>query len=109
MELHGSGLIDGVTTPGHGQEEMNSVIDNLFHTLRNLVTEHETLCALEHRLPLTAAASSSMDELLTRAQVACSREVFPEAMTALCLLRRKVRAAHLDLNHRISAFCGKKK
>ena len=95
MDLHGSGLTECVT-PGHGREEMIQVITELFQTLRGLVAEHETLSALEHKEPLSP---SSMHALLCQAQEACTQDVFPETMTGLCLLRRKLHAARLDLKH----------
>jgi hypothetical protein len=94
MDLRMSGqlehLVDG---PAHDALVLS--IECLFAALRRLVADHEALAALDQ----TASDSSttSLDTILAQAQDSCTTDSFLDAVTALCVLRRKVVAVCLDL------------
>ena len=97
MNLRSSGLVDHLEQEeGDGsRQELIRVIQNLFASLRNLLQQHKLLNALDH-LPCDDAVA--LEEGLIQAEDMCTgTTAFLDDVTALGLLRRKLRAAHLDL------------
>ena len=92
MDLHTSGTVD-LGDPG--QAALRPAVDGLFVSLAALVSEHQTLMALEQDDSPTIIPDA--DQLVQQAREMCTNEALGETITTLCLLRRKVHAAALDL------------